>query len=94
MSLLVRFALHGACDRRYQAAFDVLAALGLDPLERPAPGPPAGRGPPCRQVFPAAAVGGQGDPATVARAAFVALQEARLRPVAVSSCPLEPAEAA
>jgi hypothetical protein len=93
MSLLVRFALHGACDRRYQAAFDVLAALGLDPLERPAPGPP-GRGPPCRQVFPAAAVGGEGDPAAVARAAFVALQEARLRPVAVSSCPLEPAGAA
>ncbi|WP_242394770.1 hypothetical protein [Anaeromyxobacter oryzisoli] len=90
MGTIVRFALQGAGTQRYRAAFAVLAQLGLTalevPLDVPMDGPCAGR------VFPASAIAAPTDRIDeLARAAFVALRDASLRPMAVSACRLDPA---
>jgi hypothetical protein len=86
MGTIVRFALHGAGAQSYRAAFAILAQLGLAALEDPSDGLTAGR------TFPASAIAGPTDRTEdLVRAAFVALQGASLRPVAVSGCRLDPA---
>jgi hypothetical protein len=86
MGTIVRFALHGAGANGYRAAFAVLAQMGLAALEDPADGLTAGR------VFPASAIAAPTEHTDeLVRAAFVALQQASLRPVGVSACALEPA---
>lgn len=81
MGTFVRFALHDAGEQGYRAAFDVLSRIGFAAVEGPSV-----RGCPIRcRVFPALAVAElPGDPADHARAAFVALHEARLRPMGVT----------
>ncbi|BDG05848.1 hypothetical protein [Anaeromyxobacter oryzae] len=86
MGTIVRFALHGAGAQSYRAAFTVLAQLGLAALEDPSQGLTASR------VFPASALAAPTDRTEdLCRAAFVALQQASLRPVAVSACRLDAA---
>lgn len=86
MGTIVRFALHGGGAHSYRAAFAILAQLGLAALEDPSDGVGAGR------VFPASAIAAPTDRTEdLARAAFVALQDAALRPMAVCACRLEPA---
>jgi hypothetical protein len=86
MGTIIRFALHSAGAPAYRAAFDVLARMGFDPLEAP----PSWRTAGTYRTFPAAALGVRSeDPAELARAAFVALHDAHLRPVAVTGCRFE-----
>lgn len=81
MVTLVRFSLHAANAHRYRAAYQVLARLGFDPVHAA-----FSRG---VEAFPGAALAAlPGDPAEHARAAFVALAEARLDPVGVAGVPL------
>ena len=86
MGTIVRFSLYGAGTQTYRAAFAILARLGLAALEEPGDGLAAGRS------FPAAAIAAPTERTEeLVRAAFVALQDASLRPVAVCACRLDPA---
>jgi hypothetical protein len=86
MGTIVRFSLYGAGAQSYRAAFAILARLGLAALEVPPDGLAAGR------TFPAAAIAGPTEQTDeLVRAAFVALQDASLRPVAVCGCRLDAA---
>lgn len=81
MVTLVRFSLQAGNAHDYRAAYQVLARLGYDPVV----GGFSGAG----AAFPGAAVAAlPGDPSEHARAAFVALSEARLTPVGVAGIPL------
>jgi hypothetical protein len=81
MGTLLRFALHGAGSHAYRAAYDVLAPLGFEAVDGAWFGGALCAGCP----LPAAVVARvAGDPAALSRAAFVALAEAKLHPVAVT----------
>jgi hypothetical protein len=81
MWTIIRFALADAAG--YAKAFEILGHAGF--RAHRAPDSPRA----CTATLPAAVVGeGPQDPAVVSRAVFEALAEARLRPVAVTGCPL------
>jgi hypothetical protein len=88
MGTIVRFSLYGAGAQSYRAAFAILARLGLAALEDPSDALVAAAG----RSFPAAAVAAPTERSEdLVRAAFVALHDASLRPIAVSACRLDAA---
>jgi hypothetical protein len=84
MYTFVRFALHGAGEQAYRHAFDILPSLWLDAVPGVDPAPHVHAGGACCCSTSAAAVGRvPGEPEEIVRSVFVALSEARLRPVTV-----------
>jgi hypothetical protein len=87
MWTIIRFALHGEDARAYRVAFELLREAGFTPHRTPAA---ERRGHAAGEALPAAVVSDLfQDPAVVSRAVFEALQEAHLRPVAVTGCHVE-----